>query len=48
MLKEIGVMARQSISKCFDKKVHLYLFVKVRENWMDNPEIYNYMGMINP
>lgn len=35
-IKEIGKRARQQISRLLDRKVHLYLHVKVRENWIDN------------
>jgi GTPase len=47
-IKKIGQMARKEIAEVFDKKIHLYLFVKVRENWIDNPYIYQYMGMEMP
>ena len=29
----------------FDTKVHLFLFVKVREKWSDDPERYREMGL---
>jgi GTP-binding protein Era len=28
-----------------DRKVHLFLFVKVREKWADDPERYREMGL---
>jgi GTP-binding protein Era len=45
-LKKIGSSAREDLERLFDRKVHLFIFVKVRENWMDDQSIYNYMGMI--
>lgn len=45
MLKNIGSKSRQELTNIFTKKVHLFLFVKVRENWMNDPHIYNYLGI---
>lgn len=42
-IKNIGRLARQELEYLLARKVHLFLFVKVRENWVDNPEVY-----INP
>lgn len=39
-IKKIGTQARINIEKLLGKKVQLFLFVKVRKNWEDNPEIY--------
>jgi GTPase len=39
MIKAIGTTARKNITKLIDKKVHLFLFVKVRSNWMDRKEL---------
>ncbi|MEX0680432.1 MAG: GTPase Era [Balneolales bacterium] len=36
MMKELGIRSRQSIEMFVGKKVHLDLFVKVREQWRDN------------
>ncbi len=44
-IKEIGTNARQEIEAFFGFKVHLFLFVKVRELWENNPEFYRYMGL---
>lgn len=44
-LKAIGEASRHEISRIWDKKVHLFLFVKVREGWKDNPESYSYLGL---
>lgn len=37
MIKEIGTEARKDIEDLIECKVHLELFVKVRENWMQDP-----------
>lgn len=45
MLKIIGQKARYEMEQAFDRKVHLFLFVKVRENWIDDPERFREMGL---
>jgi GTP-binding protein Era len=47
-IKEIGVAARKEIMEAAGQKVHLFLFVKVRENWLDDPERYREMGLDFP
>jgi GTP-binding protein Era len=47
-LKSIGSAARKEIAEANDTKVHLFLFVKVRENWLDDPERYRAMGLEFP
>ena len=47
-LKSIGSAARKEIADANDSKVHLFLFVKVRENWLDDPERYRAMGLEFP
>ncbi len=47
-LKAIGTAARKEIAAANDSKVHLFLFVKVRENWLDDPERYRAMGLTIP
>ena len=44
-LKAIGAAARQELERILDRRVHLFLFVKVRENWLDDPERYREMGL---
>ena len=44
-IKAIGQAARKEIAEILDQKVHLFLFVKVRENWGDDPERYREMGL---
>lgn len=40
MIKKIGQSARREIETELDERVHLFLFVKVRENWIDDPARY--------
>jgi GTPase len=47
-IKAIGAEARREISALIDKPVHLFLFVKVREGWADDPERYREMGLEFP
>ena len=45
MLKTVGQLAREEMTAVFETKVHLFLFVKVREKWQDDPERYREMGL---
>ncbi len=45
VIKEIGSEARKELSEIFETRVHLFLFVKVRENWADDPSRYREMGL---
>ena len=47
-IKAIGEAARREIAEAADCKVHLFLFVKVRENWIDDPARYREMGLEFP
>lgn len=47
-IKAISTAARNELSQLLDRKVHLFLFVKVRENWIDDPERYREMGLDFP
>lgn len=47
-IKSIGTAARKEISEAAETKVHLFLFVKVRENWESDPERYREMGLSFP
>ena len=47
-IKTISMMARNEIAEIVEKPVHLFLFVKVRENWSDDPERYRQMGIEFP
>ena len=45
MIKRIGQSARREIEELFDERVHLFLFVKVRENWQDDIARYSAWGL---
>lgn len=47
-IKAISMAARRDIAEAIDEKVHLFLFVKVRENWVNDPERYREMGLEFP
>jgi len=47
-IKAIGTAARKDIGEAAEQTVHLFLFVKVRENWADDPERYREMGLDFP
>jgi len=47
-IKAIGQAARLEIAEILEQPVHLFLFVKVRENWGDDPERYREMGLEFP
>ena len=40
-MKAIGEAARKEMEAIFDRRVHLFLFVKVRENWAETREHYS-------
>ena len=44
-IKQVGSQSRQDLAELFDRKVHLFLFVKVRENWLNDPERFREMGL---
>ncbi len=44
-IKAIGSAARKEITEVAEQTVHLFLFVKVRANWGDDPERYRMMGL---
>jgi GTP-binding protein Era len=47
-IKAIGAAARAEIAAAIEQPVHLFLHVKVREDWMDDPERYRAMGLEFP
>jgi GTPase len=47
-IKAIGTAARKEIIEAAGQRVHLFLFVKVREHWADDPERYQEMGLDFP
>ena len=44
-IKLLGTLARADMEESFERKVHLFLFVKVRENWANDPERLRMMGL---
>ncbi|TPW32087.1 GTPase Era [Pararhizobium mangrovi] len=47
-IKAIGKAAREELASILDQPVHLFLFVKVRGNWGNDPERYREMGLDFP
>lgn len=47
-IKAISQSAREELADIVDAPVHLFLFVKVRENWANDPERYREMGLEFP
>ncbi len=47
-IKAIGAAARRELNEITGTTVHLFLFVKVRENWGDDPTRYREMGLEFP
>lgn len=45
MLKLLGQMAREDMQENFDRKVHLFLHVRVTEKWADDKTMYEDMGL---
>jgi GTPase len=44
-IKAIGARARAELERLMGRRVHLFLFVKVRENWLEDPEHYAALGL---
>lgn len=44
-IKEIGKRAREELEGMLDRKVHLFLFVKVDERWMEKRDFYTPLGL---
>ena len=44
-VKEVREAAQRELQEMMDRKVHLFLFVKVRENWAEDPERYRALGL---
>ena len=45
MLKKIGESARRDLSRLLETNVHLFLTVRVKENWADDPSRYAEWGL---
>lgn len=48
MIKQISTEARCELTEILERSVHLFLFVKVRVGWQDDPERYREMGLESP
>jgi GTP-binding protein Era len=46
-IKALGQAARLELEKALERRVHLFLFVKVRENWAKDPERLRAMGLLD-
>jgi len=44
-IKALGQAAREELEEIFERRVHLFVFVKVREEWGDDPERYRDLGL---
>ncbi|OHC83698.1 MAG: GTPase Era [Rhodospirillales bacterium RIFCSPLOWO2_12_FULL_67_15] len=44
-IKAIGQAARTELERILERRVHLFLFVKVREKWGEDPERYRALGL---
>jgi GTP-binding protein Era len=44
-IKSIGESSRRELEKLLENRIHLFLFVKVREKWGDDPERYRDWGL---
>jgi len=47
-IKTIGALARTELETLFGRRVHLFLFVKVREDWAEKSEHYKEIGLDFP
>ncbi len=45
MIKKIGQAVRHELEEMLEERIHLFLFVKVRENWLNDPARYNTWGL---
>ena len=44
-IKRICILARKDLEKLLDCKIHLFLFVKFKKNWMEDPSKYSSIGL---
>ena len=47
-IKDIGSASRKELEEMLERRVHLFLFAKVRERWADDPARYREMGLDFP
>jgi len=48
LIKKVGQDSRKDLEEQMERRVHLFLFVKVRENWLEDPERFREMGLEFP
>jgi GTP-binding protein Era len=48
MIKQLSMESRKELSAILERPVHLFLFVKVREGWGDDPARYRDLGLTFP
>ena len=44
-IRTIGELARKEMEAAFDRRIHLFLHVKVREGWADERAVYQRLGL---
>jgi GTPase len=44
-IKAIGARARAELERMLERRIHLFLFVKVRDSWIEDPERYAALGL---
>ena len=44
-IKRVGTVARKELEKLLETKVHLFLHIKFKKNWMDDPKKYSSIGL---
>ncbi len=44
-IKQLGAAAREELQELLEQRIHLFLFVKVRDNWGDDPARYRDWGL---
>jgi GTP-binding protein Era len=47
-IKQVSMDSRRELTAILERPVHLFLFVKVRQNWQNDPERYREMGLEPP
>jgi GTP-binding protein Era len=47
-IKAVGEAARKELERMLEQRVHLFLFVKVRRKWLEDPERYQELGLEFP
>ena len=44
-IKRIGILSRKDLERLFGVRIHLFLFVKFKKNWMEDPSNYTNIGL---